>query len=50
MKSPSSQLPLDSEEHMLQLMSETDQKLILLKEELQGKDLATKMKELEEEE
>ncbi|RXN33547.1 coiled-coil domain-containing protein 151-like [Labeo rohita] len=50
MKVPSSHLPLDSEEHMLQLMSETDQKLILLKEELQGKDLATIMKELEEEE
>ncbi|XP_043098187.1 coiled-coil domain-containing protein 151 isoform X2 [Puntigrus tetrazona] len=50
MKGPSPQLPLDSEEHMLQLMSEADQKLMLLKEELQGKDLATIMRELEEEE
>ncbi|XP_058634259.1 coiled-coil domain-containing protein 151 [Onychostoma macrolepis] len=50
MKGPSAQLPLDSEERMLQLMSEADQKLMLLKEELQGKDLATFMKELEEEE
>ncbi|XP_059416846.1 coiled-coil domain-containing protein 151 isoform X2 [Carassius carassius] len=43
-------LPLDSEEHKLQLMSEAEQKLMLLKEELQGKDLAIIMKELEEEE
>uniref|UniRef100_A0A8C1Q2S9 Coiled-coil domain containing 151 n=1 Tax=Cyprinus carpio TaxID=7962 RepID=A0A8C1Q2S9_CYPCA len=50
MKDPSLQLPLDSEEHMLLLMSEADQKLKLLKEELQGKDLATIMKEMEEEE
>uniref|UniRef100_A0A672TAX7 Coiled-coil domain containing 151 n=1 Tax=Sinocyclocheilus grahami TaxID=75366 RepID=A0A672TAX7_SINGR len=50
MKDPAARLPLDSEEHMLQLMSEAEQKLMLLKEELQGKDLATVMKELEEEE
>ncbi|KTF75583.1 hypothetical protein cypCar_00012787 [Cyprinus carpio] len=50
MKDPSPQLPLDSDEHMLQLMSEADQKLMLLKEELQDKDLATTMKEMEEEE
>uniref|UniRef100_A0A8C2AET3 Coiled-coil domain containing 151 n=1 Tax=Cyprinus carpio TaxID=7962 RepID=A0A8C2AET3_CYPCA len=50
MKDPSLQLPLDSEEHMLLLMSEADQKLKLLKEELQDKDLATIMKEMEEEE
>ncbi len=50
MKRPSPQLPLDSEEHMLQLISEADQKLMLLKEELQDKDLAAIMKELEEEE
>ncbi|KAK2888872.1 hypothetical protein QQF64_029123 [Cirrhinus molitorella] len=50
MNGPTPQLPLDSEEHMLQLMSVADQKLILINEELQGKDLATIMKELEEEE
>ncbi|XP_018961565.1 outer dynein arm-docking complex subunit 3-like [Cyprinus carpio] len=50
MKDPAPRLPSDSEEHKLQLMSEVEQKLMLLKEELQGKDLATIMKELEEEE
>uniref|UniRef100_A0A9J8D3J5 Outer dynein arm docking complex subunit 3 n=1 Tax=Cyprinus carpio carpio TaxID=630221 RepID=A0A9J8D3J5_CYPCA len=50
MEDPAPRLPSDSEEHKLQLMSEVEQKLMLLKEELQGKDLATIMKELEEEE
>ncbi|CAM4619418.1 unnamed protein product [Leuciscus chuanchicus] len=50
MKGPTPQLPPDSEEQTLQLMSEAEQKLMLLKEELQGKDLATILKEIEEEE
>ncbi|XDV36508.1 hypothetical protein PO909_006269 [Leuciscus waleckii] len=50
MKGPTPQLPPDSEEQTLQLMSEVEQKLMLLKEELQGKDLATILKEIEEEE
>ncbi|CAM4620980.1 unnamed protein product [Leuciscus chuanchicus] len=50
MKGPTAQLPPDSEEQTLQLMSEAEQKLMLLKEELQGKDLATILKEMEEEE
>ncbi|CAM4612332.1 unnamed protein product [Leuciscus chuanchicus] len=50
MKGPTPQLTLDSEEQKLQLMSEAEQKLMLLKEELQGKDLATILKEIEEEE
>ncbi|XP_077055755.1 coiled-coil domain-containing protein 151 isoform X3 [Siphateles boraxobius] len=50
MKGPTPQLPPDSEEQTLQLMSEAEQKLMLLKEELQGKDLATILKEMEEEE
>ncbi|XP_056122841.1 coiled-coil domain-containing protein 151 [Rhinichthys klamathensis goyatoka] len=49
-KGPTPQLPPDSEEQTLQLMSEAEQKLMLLKEELQGKDLATILKEMEEEE
>lgn len=44
------QLPPDSDEHTLQLLSEAEQKLMLLKEELQGKDLTTILKEMEEEE
>ncbi|CAM4619409.1 unnamed protein product [Leuciscus chuanchicus] len=50
MKGPTPQLTPDSEEQTLQLMSEAEQKLMLLKEELQGKDLATILKEIEEEE
>ncbi|XDV36512.1 hypothetical protein PO909_006273 [Leuciscus waleckii] len=50
MKGPTPQLTPDSEEQTLQLMSEVEQKLMLLKEELQGKDLATILKEIEEEE
>ncbi|NP_001070837.2 coiled-coil domain-containing protein 151 [Danio rerio] len=50
MKGPEPQLSPDSDEHILELMSEAEEKLMLLKEELQGNDLATIMKEMEEEE
>ncbi|XP_067228806.1 coiled-coil domain-containing protein 151 isoform X2 [Chanodichthys erythropterus] len=50
MEGPTPQLPPDSDEHTLQLLSEAEQKLMLLKEELQGKDLTTTLKEMEEEE
>lgn len=46
MKDPGPRLP--PEEYVLQLLSETEQKMMLLKENLQGKDLATVMKEMEE--
>ncbi|XP_055068266.2 coiled-coil domain-containing protein 151 isoform X4 [Misgurnus anguillicaudatus] len=49
-KGPGPQLPPDSDEYVLQLLSEAEQKLMLLKEELQGKDLATAMKEMKEDE
>ncbi|TRY92367.1 hypothetical protein DNTS_014101 [Danionella cerebrum] len=49
-KATGSQLAPDSDEQMLQLMSEVEQKLTILKEDLQGKDLATIIKEMEEEE
>ncbi|KAA0713375.1 Coiled-coil domain-containing protein 151 [Triplophysa tibetana] len=44
------QLTPDSEEYVLQLLSDAEQKMMLLKEDLQGKDLATVMKEMEENE
>ncbi|XP_065150077.1 coiled-coil domain-containing protein 151 isoform X2 [Paramisgurnus dabryanus] len=47
---PGPQLPPDSDEYVLQLLSEAEQKLMLLKEELQGKDLATAIKEMKEDE
>ncbi|XP_051563690.1 coiled-coil domain-containing protein 151 [Myxocyprinus asiaticus] len=50
MKGPAPQLPPDPGEHVLQLLSEATQKLIRLKEELQGKDLVTIIKEMEDEE
>ncbi|XP_048056356.1 coiled-coil domain-containing protein 151 [Megalobrama amblycephala] len=50
MEGPTPQLPPDSDEHALQLLSEAEQKLMLLKEELQGKDLTITLKEMEEEE
>ncbi|XP_056315226.1 LOW QUALITY PROTEIN: coiled-coil domain-containing protein 151 [Danio aesculapii] len=50
MKGPEPQLSPDSDEQILELMTEAEQKLVLLKEELQGNDLATIMKEMEEEE
>lgn len=40
----------DSDEYVLVLMSQCERKLKLLLEELQGKDLAAIMKEMEEEE
>lgn len=49
-KQPGPQLTPDSEEYMLQLLSDAEQKMMLLKEDLQGKDLATVMKEMEENE
>lgn len=49
-KGPHPQLSPDSDEQILQLMTEAEQKLVLLKEELQGNDLANIMKEMEEEE
>ncbi|XP_056606384.1 coiled-coil domain-containing protein 151 isoform X2 [Triplophysa dalaica] len=49
-KQPGPQLTPDSEEYVLQLLSDAEQKMILLKEDLQGKDLATVMKEMEENE
>ncbi|KAI7807686.1 coiled-coil domain-containing protein 151 [Triplophysa rosa] len=47
---PGPQLTPDSEEYVLQLLSDGEQKMMLLKEDLQGKDLATVMKEMEENE
>uniref|UniRef100_A0A8C8JBW3 ODAD1 central coiled coil region domain-containing protein n=1 Tax=Oncorhynchus tshawytscha TaxID=74940 RepID=A0A8C8JBW3_ONCTS len=44
------QLPPGSEEYVVELLSQSEQKLLLLQEELQGKDLAAVMKEMEEEE
>ncbi|XP_038834514.1 coiled-coil domain-containing protein 151 [Salvelinus namaycush] len=44
------QLPPGSEEYVVELLSQSEQKLLLLQEELQGKDLAAAMKEMEEEE
>ncbi|XP_067314381.1 coiled-coil domain-containing protein 151 [Pseudorasbora parva] len=50
LKGPTPQLPADSEEHVLLLMSEVEQKEMLLKEEIHGKDLASTLKEMDEEE
>ncbi|XP_036796211.1 coiled-coil domain-containing protein 151 isoform X2 [Oncorhynchus mykiss] len=47
---PEPQLPPGSEEYVVELLSQSEQKLLLLQEELQGKDLAAIMKEMEEEE
>ncbi|XP_029545394.1 coiled-coil domain-containing protein 151 isoform X4 [Salmo trutta] len=47
---PEPQLPPGSEEYVVELLSQSEQKLLLLQEELQGKDLAAVMKEMEEEE
>ncbi|XP_071245478.1 coiled-coil domain-containing protein 151 isoform X2 [Salvelinus alpinus] len=47
---PEPQLPPGSEEYVVELLSQSEQKLLLLQEELQGKDLAATMKEMEEEE
>ncbi|XP_055772000.1 outer dynein arm-docking complex subunit 3-like isoform X3 [Salvelinus fontinalis] len=47
---PEPQLPPGSEEYVVELLSQSEQKLLLLQEELQGKDLAAAMKEMEEEE
>ncbi|XP_031419693.1 coiled-coil domain-containing protein 151 [Clupea harengus] len=42
-------LDASSEEYVLELLAQAEQKLLLLQEELQGKDLATLTKEMEEE-
>uniref|UniRef100_A0A8C4TGE1 Outer dynein arm docking complex subunit 3 n=1 Tax=Erpetoichthys calabaricus TaxID=27687 RepID=A0A8C4TGE1_ERPCA len=47
---PTVQLPPSSEEYVLDLLSISEQKLLQLMEELQGKDLAVVLKEMEEEE
>ncbi|XP_041723424.1 coiled-coil domain-containing protein 151 isoform X1 [Coregonus clupeaformis] len=47
---PDPQLPPGSEEYVVELLSQSEQKLLLLQEELQGNDLAAIMKEMEEEE
>uniref|UniRef100_A0A4W5MH89 Outer dynein arm docking complex subunit 3 n=1 Tax=Hucho hucho TaxID=62062 RepID=A0A4W5MH89_9TELE len=47
---PEPRLPPGSEEYVVELLSQSEQKLLLLQEELQGKDLAAVMKEMEEEE
>uniref|UniRef100_A0A3P9APN5 ODAD1 central coiled coil region domain-containing protein n=1 Tax=Esox lucius TaxID=8010 RepID=A0A3P9APN5_ESOLU len=44
------QLPPGSEEYAMELLSQTEKKLLLLREELQGRDLAAIMKEIEDEE
>ncbi|XP_041099409.1 coiled-coil domain-containing protein 151 isoform X1 [Polyodon spathula] len=47
---PAAQLPPSSEEYVLELLSVSEQKLLQLLEELQGKDLNGILKEMEEEE
>ncbi|KAL1005806.1 hypothetical protein UPYG_G00064210 [Umbra pygmaea] len=49
-KDQSAQLPPDSAEHVLELLDQAERKLLLLQEELKGKDLAAIMKEMKEEE
>ncbi|XP_066564112.1 outer dynein arm-docking complex subunit 3 isoform X2 [Amia ocellicauda] len=47
---PAAHVPSSSDEHVLELLSQSEQKLLLLMEELKGKDLGAIMKEMEEEE
>ncbi|XP_030639189.1 coiled-coil domain-containing protein 151 [Chanos chanos] len=47
---PVPQLPADSEEYVVELLSQSERKLMLIHEELRGKDLATLTKEMEDEE
>ncbi|KAJ8363432.1 hypothetical protein SKAU_G00122630 [Synaphobranchus kaupii] len=49
-KTPKSQVSPSSDEFVLELLTQSEQRLVTLVEELQGKDLAAIMKEMEEEE